>query len=145
MAIIVNKSEFCLSINPKGKPSFTVPPLGKSARIPDEDAKEWADRSERLIKAGVCYVRFDANDPTVPRDEDGKVEPPPDLPPETNDPEAVASFGEMHWRKAVSTVEGITDPDLLADIHAAEQRPRVRQALEARMKELSTPTEDKAS
>lgn len=52
------------------------------------------------------------------------------------DDDPAAAFAALHHRKAASLVSKMDDLDELELLHAAEERPGVKQAIEDRMKEL---------
>ena len=127
MAIIKNRSIYSISVvGVVGDKSYRhmVDP-GKDLEIPDDQARDWAKRSDRFIKSGAVMVKFAAS---------RSVSKPSEVPTEKA---AVSSFGDLHWRKAVTIAEELEELDELAELHEAEERPRVREALEGRMAELN--------
>lgn len=128
MATIVNKSEFTVSVNPVGVPSFIIGPGKSDSRLSDKHTREWADRPHnKFISAGLVLVRYDKNKSKP------AAKPPATAPAETP---AATELGGLHWQRALAAVAGLTDLDVLEQVHATETRPRVKSAIEERMKEL---------
>lgn len=137
MATIVNKSEFTVSVNPAGRGSFVIPPrsASKSGQVSDEQAKEWEGRPHnKFVEHGFVLIQYDRN--AAPKSRN-KPKSPASVDVTVDGGDDASELSGMHWRSAVAAVADISDLDLLEKLHAAENRPRVRTAIEERMAHLS--------
>ncbi len=107
MATIRNRMKQALVITGKG---YTYPLIspGGTAEITDEHARDWMSRANILTASGV--------------DVDLSTEE--------------VKFMDLHWRAAITQAETMEDLDALAELHAAETRPKVREVIENRMETL---------
>lgn len=128
MAIIHNKSKQALSILAKEFTGFAAP--GDTVAVPDDVAREWMTQpvGEALVLNGLVSV--DA----MGKELKAKSSEPPTGVVEAT--EAPTAGKPVHWRTAIAHANGLTDIDELCDLHAEETRPRVVEAIEARMTEI---------
>lgn len=141
MATIINQSDIQHSIvgvypgkDAEGKPKdeqykYTLPPRKGDARpprieVPDLHARHWSKRSQ-AFKAGLVTIQYP---PSVSVTK-GK-------PAEGEKEKFQGDIAELHWKTAVAAVNECDDLDGLATMHETEERPRVIEAIEARMVEL---------
>jgi hypothetical protein len=109
MATITNKMKQTLYLTGEGW-RYPLVPSGESIVITDEHAKNWMERAVSLVGSGGVVVKLDGQAP-----------------------EAELGFRGLHWRAAITQVETMEDLDALAELHAAETRPKVLEVIEARM------------
>lgn len=157
MATITNRSNYAVSVTGPGMPrdataqeasdaaasafSTMIEP-GESAEVPDEIAKDWMGRPgvNAYIVAGAVIVKLDGRKPKPKPRAPSRTptQPPaePDAAPAA-EPNEVEAFRAMHWKSALALVEKMDNADELEALHAAEERPRVKGAIEERMKQLN--------
>ena len=122
MAKIVNKSQFSVTVNPAGAISVSLRPGTETTAFTDEQAQEWASRkSNGFIDAGLVLIAYDRNQAT------------PVAPGHLRD----LSIAGMHWRKALSAIKECGSLDMLEALLISEERPKVREAIQARMAECA--------
>lgn len=157
MATIYNKTKYSISVTGLGMDrNMTVQDAAQAARanfsqailpgetaddIPDEVAKDWMQRPgvEPFLRAGSVIVKLGNGKPkpkprpaTTVHDAPLPADPPADPP-----ADAPSEFRGLHWKSAMAMVAEMNDLDELAALHADEDRPRVKEAIETRMKELN--------
>ncbi len=115
MATIINCTDVAISIAGKGY-RYRLPckEPGKRTKkpsipVPDDHAKDWMSRND-WVQRGLVMVKM-GDAPTV-------------------------AEKRPHWRLAVAAAKDLDDLDVLESMHEAEDRPVVREAIEARMTEL---------
>ena len=139
MATLINLSDIGISIvgthDDGTQYRHRLPPTigGKrgTCDLPNKDATHWTKRTKWLKQGKVMLKTAPTTVTNKPSDTPTEtVEPAPD------DTVPDGMLTDLHWRTAVTTVHECNDLDVLETMHETEERPRVKEAIEARMEEL---------
>jgi hypothetical protein len=145
MARIINHSAQALSILGNEFSGFVKPRDPKTGtpgtlEVPDDVATAWASKPTPRALIINRLVSIEEGEATA-APAAAATEP---VPVKVEEPVAVSSSSDapaaaparVHWRKAIKAAQAMDDLDALTELHVNETRPRVLEAIEARMAEL---------